>query len=446
MRKGSLLAVLLVVMIGIMGCGKSSTPTIDAPKTAPAQQVPVKDAQAGGDVGEVEEAAPVAAPPAAPAPVAVPPVAAPAQESAAAPEAVQAPEGGGVPKLVVPNPEYNFGKLDNSETAECQFVLRNEGTGLLKIENVRASCGCTATALDKNELAPGEEVVLHASTNLKGRQGLQTKAVTVMSNDPDQPTFQLKIVGEAIASISIEPMAVQFGRIEDNEPREQKVVIQSNKEDITFKVQSAEIEDMDFIQHEIKEVEPGKKYEMIVKAAGDLPVGNHNGRFIIRTDSPERAVIWLPVSMQVIGALEVMPPVVNIRFSEVPDEMEQQQLSITAGRVAEFKINEVVVPLDTIQHELIEAGPNAYRLRLSNMPRTDALDGKNIILRTNLKDTPEVEIPFNIYKPRVRQLPTPPPAPATAAPAAAAAPAATAVPAPPAGVEDVSNAPEKAKQ
>jgi hypothetical protein len=346
-----------------------------------------------------------------------------------APAAAETPapvvEEGGTPILVVAAPVYNFGKVDNAETVECDFVLKNGGTGMLKIENVRASCGCTTTALPKNDIAPNEEVSLHAVLNLKGRQGPQTKAITVTSNDPETPSFQLRITGEAIASISIEPMAVQFGRVEDDNPREATVTIQSQKEGVTFKVLSAELDGLDFITHELKEVEPGKKWEMSIKTSANLPVGNHNGRFIIRTDSAERAVLWLPVSLQVIGALQVMPPVVNIRFSENDGEMEQQQLSITAGRVAEFKINEVVVPLDTIQHELIEAGPNAYRLRLSNMPRTDALEGKSIILRTNLTETPEVTIPFNIYKPRVRPMAPPVKAPAQ----------------PPAGVPDVANAP-----
>ncbi len=453
MRKGSLLVMMLVMMVGIMGCWKSPAPTTPAATPAPKTSEVKTPAPPAEATPPAEKEAPVPATPAAAAPATEPAV-----TETPAPEGKPAVEGG-VPKLVVPNPEYNFGKLDNSETVKSDFTLRNEGTALLKIENVRASCGCTTTALEKNELAPGEEVKIEASTNLKGRQGPQTKAITVTSNDPENPTFQLRIVGEAIASISIEPMAVQFGRIEDDNPRESKVVIQSNKEDISFKVQSVEIEDMDFIQHEIKELEPGKKYELNVKTSEKLPVGNHNGRFIIRTDNADRAVIWLPVSLQVIGALEVMPPVVNIRFSETAGEMEQQQLSITAGRAAEFSITEVVVPLDTIEHELIEAGPNAYRLRLTNMPRTDALEGKSIILRTNLEDTPEVQIPFNIYKPRVKQMPKPPAPPAApgaapaaaptapgAAPAAApAAPPAAAPAAPPEGVEDVSNVPAKEK-
>ena len=427
MRKGALLVLLLVIVVGMTGCGQSSKTTEPAPaaETAPAapaapEAAPAAPAAPEAPVVVETPAAPEAAP-AAPAAAEAPPAA----EAAAAVE-------GGVPKLVVAAPEYNFGKMDNTQTVECDFLLKNGGTGTLKIENVRASCGCTTAAMAKDQIGPNEEVALHATLNLKGRQGPQTKAITVISNDPENPSFQLRITGEAIASISIEPMAVQFGRIEDDNPREATVTIASQKEGVTFKVLSAELDGLDFVKHEIKEVEAGKKYEMLVKTDSNLPVGNHNGRFIIRTDSAERAVIWLPVSMQVIGALQIMPPVINIRFSESPEELEQQQLSITPGRTAEFKINEVVLPLDTMQHELVEAGPNAYRLRLSNMPRTDALEGKKIILRTNLADSPEVEIPFNIYKPRVRQMPAPP------------AGALQKVQQPPAGVPDVANAPVQA--
>ena len=312
---------------------------------------------------------------------------------------VTPPLNGDGPRLVVLEPEYNFGKINSNKLVEHDFILRNAGTSILKIENIQTTCGCTTAEMVKDEIALNEEVPIHVMFDTKGRQGPQTQSVTIASNDPANPTLELRIVGEAIASIHIEPTAVQFGRIEDDNPREAKVVIQSNKEEITFQIESVESDGLEFIQHEIEEVEPGKKYELHFKTIGNLPVGNHNGRFIIRTDSAERSVIWLPVSLQVIGALEVMPSAVYIRYSENPDELERQQLSITAGRVDEFVINEVVIPLNTIEYELLEVGTNDYKLRLSNMPCTRALEGKAIILRTNLVDTPEVKIPFYIYEP-----------------------------------------------
>ncbi len=390
----------LVMMIALVGMlvaacgGQPKTPPVaePAPPAPKVETAPAVEAQPSAPVEVVgeEESAPAAVEPA------------PAES--APPAGEQAVEGG-VPKLVVPEPVFDFGQRDNSETVTHHFVLRNEGTGVLKIESVRASCGCTTTELPTDTLAPGEELKLETQTNLRGRQGPQTKTVTVFSNDPEQPSLRLTMKGDALASIAIEPMNIQFGRVEDDQPREAKVTIKSTKEDVSFSVLSSELSDLNFITHEVKEIVPQREYELIVKAEGPLPVGHHNGRIIVRTDSRERAVIWVPISMQVIGAVQVMPPVINIRYSEEPGDVEQQQLSITPGRSQEFTITEVVLPLEGMEHELIPAGANNYRLRLANMPRNDDLEGKNVILRTNIPDSPEILIPFNIYKPRVRQAP-----------------------------------------
>ena len=439
MKKFYLVMTLLVCVLVAVGCGQSAktpTPAADqpaptekaaapAPEAAPAEEAP---APAAAEAAPAEEgSAPAAAAPAEAAHAEAAPAEAAHAEAAPAaePEAAAEPVADGKPKIVVDRPEYNFGQSDNSETINCEFILRNAGSAVLNIENVRASCGCTTTDLPKKNIEPGEEVALQAALNLRGRQGQQTKAITVTSNDPETPTLQLRITGEAVASISIDPMAVQLGRIEDDNPREKTVIIQSNKPEITFKVISVELDGIDFITHEIKEVEPGRKWELSMKTDANLPEGNHNGRFVIRTDSAERAVLWLPVSLQVVGALQIAPPVVNIRISEDPTEVEQQTLSITGGRSAEFKIEEVIVPLDDIQSELIEAGPNAYRLRLSNMPKTDALEDQFVTLKTNLPNSPEVKIPFNLYQPRLRGI----------------TPKTQAVQRPPANVPDVADVP-----
>ena len=393
MRSLYSLMIVLAALVLITGCG--------APKPAPAPQSTAQKAVApesavSGSSSEEE----------------VPQIEsvkeAPDSEEAAATEtaedAAPAPAGS-APKLVVPEPEYDFGKMDNSEMVEHGFLIRNEGGSLLKIESVRASCGCTTTALKKKELEPGEELIIQANTNLKGRQGPQTKAITIFSNDPENPNYRLTIKGEAIASISLDPMNVSFGRIEDDEPREATVTIKSNKEDVNFTVRSAEVDGMTFIQQEVKEVVPGKEYQMVVKTQPQLPEGHHNGRIIIRTDSTERPVIWLTVSMQVIGALQIMPPLVNLRYTEEEGAVETQQISLTKGRISEFEITDVILPLDSMEHELIKAAPNVYRLVLKNMPRNDALEGKRVVVKTNREDYPEVYIPFNIYRPKLQSIP-----------------------------------------
>jgi hypothetical protein len=404
MRSVNTLVVMGLAALLIVGCG-SPKPAADGPvKTvAPAISETVEETQEPVLEEVAEDAAAVA--------VEATVEEAPAEETAvveAVAEAAPAPKAenpNGTPRIVVPEPEYDFGKMDNSETVSHGFLIRNEGDATLKIESVRASCGCTTTALDKNELAPGEEVVIQANTNLKGRQGPQTKAISVFTNDPEKSMYRLTIKGEAIASISIDPMSVGFGRIEDDDAREETVTIKSNKEDVKFTVRSADVDGLDAISCEVKEVVPGKEYQLLVKTQANLPEGHHNGRIIIRTDSQERPVIWLSVSMQVVGALQIMPPVVNIRYTDEDQVLENQQISITKGRVAEFEITDVELPLDTMEYELKQAGENVYRLQLKNMPRNDDLDGKQVVLKTNIPNHEEIYIPFNIYKPKVSKAP-----------------------------------------
>jgi len=389
MKKYQVLVVLVAISLIVFSCSQTKAPTgTTAPKAPPetpaATETPEAAAEEAQDVGEVEVAeATETAENATETPAAVE---TPKEDVAAGEPAVE----GGVPKIMVPEPVFDFGTMQDTETLVHDFVLRNAGTGVLEIKNIRPSCGCTTTELEKDKLAPGEEVKINAKVNLSGRQGKQVKAITVTTNDPETASVQLRMEGMVTASINVDPDRVNFGEILDDEPREAVVTITSTVPDVTFVVQSAELTDMDFVQHEIKEVEAGKSYQVIIKTTGKLPVGQHNGRMIIRTDAKLRPIIFLNISMQVIGPLQIMPPVIHIRHSDTPGEVTSQQLRLSPGRVKEFEITEVVVPIDQIKATLTPQGENVYLLRLENMPCSDVLEDKSVILRTNLEEYKEV--------------------------------------------------------
>ena len=425
MKKYHVLVLLVAICFVAFSCSQPKAPTgTTAPKTAPetteTSAAPADTpADESTDTGEVEVAevadAANAAQEALPQTPATSETIEPAEQEETNVAGEPAVEGG-TPKLVVPEPIYDFGTVRDTETVTHQFVLRNEGTGVLEIKNVRASCGCTATELEKDKLAPGEELKVGASTNMSGRQGKQVKAVTVTTNDPETPSVQLRMEGMVTASIHVDPDRVNFGEILDDEPREAIVSITSTVDDLTFTVQSAELTGMDFVQHEIKEVETGKSYQVIIKTVGELPVGQHSARMIIRTDTKVRPVIFMNISMQVIGPLQIMPPVIHIRYSDIPGEVTSQQLRVSSGRVKDFEITEVVVPVEGMKATLTPQGENVYLLRLEDMPSSDILEDKAVILRTNIEAHPEVPINFNVAKLRVPPRPAGAPRPQTQTP------------------------------
>ena len=94
---------------------------------------------------------------------------------------------------------FDFGKVQQGETLEHLFLFKNAGTANLIIESVHPSCGCTgATMGDKKEFAPGESGEIKVTFNTQGREGINSKTISVTSNDKKEPVKTLSFVCEIL--------------------------------------------------------------------------------------------------------------------------------------------------------------------------------------------------------------------------------------------------------
>jgi len=90
------------------------------------------------------------------------------------------------PMISVDMETYEFGTIVEGYAIEHTFVLTNVGDETLVINQVRATCGCTTTALATNELEPGESVGLTMVVSTAGNGGNTnfSKYLYVYTNDP----------------------------------------------------------------------------------------------------------------------------------------------------------------------------------------------------------------------------------------------------------------------
>ncbi|MFH0733210.1 MAG: DUF1573 domain-containing protein [bacterium] len=95
------------------------------------------------------------------------------------------------PKIVSAEMDYKFGDIKEGEIVSHNFKIFNKGDELLKITEVKASCGCTAVNPEKNELEPNESTSIKVDFNSTGRSGIQSKTVYISSNDPQNPQIRL---------------------------------------------------------------------------------------------------------------------------------------------------------------------------------------------------------------------------------------------------------------
>lgn len=99
------------------------------------------------------------------------------------------------PVIEFENLEFDFGTLKVGEKAVHNFNFKNTGKTDLVIRRIRASCGCTATNPEKMVIKPGDTSHITVTFNSRGQRGAQNRGITVITNDPNNPSTTLRVRG-----------------------------------------------------------------------------------------------------------------------------------------------------------------------------------------------------------------------------------------------------------
>jgi hypothetical protein len=103
----------------------------------------------------------------------------------------------GKARIVFREYEHSFGKVAEGEKVSYIFKFDNTGTADLVIASALTTCGCTVPEYDTRPIAPGRSGNLEVVFDTSGKDGMQTKTITVKSN-AEKPVVILKITAEVI--------------------------------------------------------------------------------------------------------------------------------------------------------------------------------------------------------------------------------------------------------
>lgn len=97
--------------------------------------------------------------------------------------------------------EHDFGKVAEGEKVAYTFTFDNTGAADLIIKSAVTTCGCTVPEYDSKPVPPGKSGTLEVVFDTSGRNGMQTKTITVKSN-ASIPVIILKITAEVVNSLN----------------------------------------------------------------------------------------------------------------------------------------------------------------------------------------------------------------------------------------------------
>ncbi len=313
-----------------------------------------------------------------------------------------------VPRLVCPEPIFNFDGAPAMSKVKHAFVLRNEGEGPLTISRVKATCGCTVAKLAKDVLEPGEETCVEAVLTLSSHVGKLAKTILVYSDDPKTPNFRLTMIGTTVEFIRMTPSRVTFGKINEDDPRVRELLLEPVSEKARFGLPKIE-SDSDKIAVDVKPQEKGKGYVVTLRTVNPLPRGYLKGNLRILTDNKILPQLMVPFNAHVMGKIAIAPKEIILYEQADGTPVRQRFLNIAPGSLPTFKVTGAVPPSPEVTAEIIPRDKNRYLVKLLNLRATKEIDGKEVVITTDVAGYERIVIPIRVKeRPSVKVRPVKP--------------------------------------
>jgi hypothetical protein len=90
------------------------------------------------------------------------------------------------------------GTINEGQVVDISYRFKNTGTKPLVIKNFTVSCGCTVAEKPEQPVAPGEEGIIKASFNSKGKPGRNSKDIYVYANTEGTEAHKLNFIVEVV--------------------------------------------------------------------------------------------------------------------------------------------------------------------------------------------------------------------------------------------------------
>jgi len=123
---------------------------------------------------------------------------------------------------VVPN-----GPTTQQQRVETKLSLKNIGDATLQIRSVRPSCGCVTAPLERDSIAPNEEIFIDVTMNMPVANGPLRKTLTIQTNEPIDSMHAIVLKVELARSIQLSSSFIPFNKGRAGEIVEGEITITS---------------------------------------------------------------------------------------------------------------------------------------------------------------------------------------------------------------------------
>ena len=336
-------------------------------------------------------------------------------EAADPPPAVPAPAGPSVttattnaPKIQFTSTIFDFGTSSNGNPVRADFVFTNTGNAPLEIIDVKPGCGCTTAGAWDRRVEPGRTGTIPLQLSVANVAGTVLKTATVTCNDSKQPTVVLQIKGEIWKPIDVAPTVVVFNPAKP-QTNEVRVVRVTNRTGVPLQITDLQSGNPSF-RATLKEVTPGKEFEIAIATVPPLKAGNVQGAITAKSSSTNLPNITISAIAMVPQPVVATPAQLMVQSGPLA-KAAQYDVTIWNNQTAPITLSAPTVSLTNVMIEVGERQTgHVFSVALKFPAGFQLPPGQRAELKVNTSDpqVPVVTVPF-FPAPVTATPPAPPP-------------------------------------
>jgi hypothetical protein len=312
------------------------------------------------------------------------------------------------------NTMFDFVKVSAGEKVRHNYVVTNTGTETLQITNVHPGCHCTTAGDWTHKIDPGKTGVIPVQFDSSGFSGNISRTIDVYSNAKNEPHKVLMLKGLIWKPLEYASTAlINIPADTTNDMTTSVKIVNQTENPVTF---SNVVSANHLFDGVLKEIKPGKEYELVVTAHPPFPNGNTPSVITINTSLPGTPTINVTAMARVNPAVQVSPS--QVILNPLPDRPTTNRVNIVSTTAKEFVLSNPKASDSQIQVD-IQPGfrPGMFVLMIVTPPGFHLPQGQRaeVSVESNHPRYPVIKVPimqYNSPRPYAAVHPATPPAPA----------------------------------
>ncbi len=227
-------------------------------------------------------------------------------------EARRGAEPAAGPRLVIDEPVHDFGEVWIKPTLKHTFVVTNTGAAVLKILNVKPSCGCTTNGKYDREIPPGGTGRIPLKLRTSNLTKF-TKRVTVTTNDPRNASFKLSLTGTVKPYVTATPRSLRLSGVKPTEEISEIVRLSVVSDDVALQV--VESSKASGFRATLQPGPEPKTYDLTIVGQPPFKEGTNSAKILINTGVADQPTITIPVIVNVPYRVQIKPTKLFVRNS-----------------------------------------------------------------------------------------------------------------------------------